>query len=259
MKPDSSRLFAIDAAAILAVSVAICLASQRLLFMTIFVPLVLLVRIAAMAHMGEREDASIKAELLFLLICTVLGAFNDWNSVCNKQIYRYTVPHWFDFSTIPLWMLLFWGMILRFIARLARWRTLGPPEQASDLVGIGKWRMENAWVKIALELALVLATRQAVYRFHSHPVLSWLPFLIALALVLVLFHPTRHDAKLLAIFAAGGPLIEIAYIRIGELHAYALGWIGGVPLWIALWWLVAALIWKDLAFRIERALRGLFP
>ena len=38
MRPDSHRLVALDGAVILAVSVAICLASQRLLFMTFLVP-----------------------------------------------------------------------------------------------------------------------------------------------------------------------------------------------------------------------------
>jgi len=62
------------------------------------------------------KSANAKAEILFFLICTVIGAFNDWNSVGNKEIYQYTVPYNFDFLKIPIWMLLYWGIILRLIA-----------------------------------------------------------------------------------------------------------------------------------------------
>jgi len=118
--------------------------------------------------------------------------------------------------------------------------------------------VESAPLKVALELALVLATRQTIYRLYLDPVFSWLPFLLALAVFAALFRPDRHDGKLLLIFLAGGPLIEVLYIQVGALHAYHLGWLGGVPLWIALWWLLIVLIWKDLAFRMERALRTRF-
>ena len=257
--PDSNRLFAIDACLILVVSAAISVASRQLAFMTVFVPAVILARMAAVAAVARSEGVSLGAEACFLLLCTALGAFNDWNSVCNKKIYDYTVPHYFAFSTIPIWMLLYWGMILRFLARMARWQVLGPPADANNAVGLGRFVVESAPLKVAAELALVLVTRQAIYRLYEHPVLSWLPFLLALLVMLVLFRPDRHDLKLLAIFLVGGPLIEILYIQLGDLHRYHHGWIGGVPLWIALWWLVCVLIWKDLAFRVESALRRRFP
>jgi len=253
LKPDSNLLVGIDAAVIALVSAAICLASHRLVLMTVLVPALILARMAVLARVAAREGVRLKGEALFLLLCTVLGGFNDWNSVCNKKIYDYTVPHFFAFSTIPVWMLLYWGMILRFVARLARWQALGPPERVSDRVApLG---VESAPLKVAAELLLVLLTRQAIYRFYGDPVLSWLPFLLGLGAYALLFRPDRHDAKLLLIFLAGGPLIEILYIQAGSLHAYRLGWLGGVPLWIALWWLLIVLIWKDLAFRVERALR----
>jgi len=255
MKPDSSLLVGIDAAVIAAVSLAICLASHNLILMTVLVPGILLARVAAVWAVASREGVRMKAEILFLLICTVLGAFNDWNSVCNKKIYDYTVPHEFAFSTIPIWMLLYWGMILRFVARLARWDALGAPTAVSNRIGAGILRADSGALKVAGELLLVLVTRQAIYRFYLDPVLSWLPFLGALGVFWFLFRPDRHDVKLLLIFLAGGPLIEILYIQVGRLHFYHLGWIGGVPLWIALWWLLIVLIWKDLAFRIEHALR----
>jgi len=256
LKPDSNLLVGIDAAVVALVSTAICLASGHLALMTVLIPALLLARMGVLARVASREGVNLKAEVVFLLICTVLGGFNDWNSVCNKKIYDYTVPHFFSFSTIPIWMLLYWGMILRFVARLARWQALGAPEEVSDKVGAGRFRVDNGVIKVAGELALVLLTRQTIYRLYMDPVLSWLPFLVALCVFWVVFRPDRHDGKLLLIFLAGGPLIEILYIQAGGLHAYHLGWIGGVPLWIALWWLLIVLIWKDLAFRMERALRA---
>ena len=46
MKPDTNRLVGIDAAVIAAVSLVLCLAGRNLLFMTLFVPLVICLRIA---------------------------------------------------------------------------------------------------------------------------------------------------------------------------------------------------------------------
>ena len=247
MRPDSNRLMAVDAAVIVIASVAICLFSRQLLLMTILIPALFLARCTLVAALAKRKGINLKAEFLFLLICTVLGAFNDWNSVCRQGIYRYTVPHYFEFSTIPIWMLLFWGLILRFIARLARWEALGPPAGANNRVAA----LESRPLKIAFELLLLLATRLTIFRFWDHPLWSWLPFLLALVVFIALCANTKHDLKLLVIFMVGGPLIEIAYIGLGGLHQYDLGWIGGVPLWIALWWLLAVLVWKDLAIRIQ--------
>ena len=67
-------------------------------------------------------------------------------------------------------------------------------------------------------------------------------------------HETVDDARiaklepdLAGIIAIGGPAVEIAYIQLGGLHRYQLGWLGGVPMWIALWWVLAILIWDDLS------------
>jgi len=256
VKPDSHRLVALDAACIAAVSLAICLASRHLLFMTALVPAVILARFLALASLADHEGVSMRAELAFFALCTALGSFNDWNSVCHKKIYEYTVPHFFSFSTIPLWMLLFWGMILRFIARLARWERLGPDESASNRVGIGKMRTDHAGLKVMAELSLLVATRWTVYQLYADPVLSWTPFLVAIFLFTILLGASQHDAKLLGLFLLAGPAVEIFYIQIGGLHRYALGWIGGVPLWIVMWWALSILIWKDLAFRIEKRLRA---
>jgi hypothetical protein len=256
MKQDSSRLTAVDAGAIAVISVAICLAAHRLLLMTVLVPVVLALRWAAIWFLRRREGVNIRAEFIFFLLCIGLGAFNDWNSVCNRKIYEYTVPHYFGFSTIPIWMLLFWGMILRFVARLARWQALKPGTGISNAFGPGRFSVDSKTLKVAAALVLVFGTRQAIYRFYLDPILSWLPFFIALAILLILFRPNRHDGKLIGLFLIGGPLIEVLYIKAGGLHRYHLGWIGGVPLWIVLWWLVIVVIWKDLAYRIERGLHN---
>lgn len=255
MKPDSGRLVAIDAACVLLISAAICVFCDRLVLMTLLVPLVVSARMLALAVGAGGTGVPMRAEIAFFVVCTLLGAFNDWNSVCNKKIYDYTVPHFFTFSTIPLWMLLFWGMILRFLARLARWGRLGAGEKVSNSVGFANMRAGRPVVKIAAELILVAATRWAVYRFYLDPVLSWLPFGAALALFFLFFGPTRHDVRLLAVMLVIGPVAEILYIGAGGLHFYHIGWIGGVPLWIVLWWALGILVWKDLAFRIEMGLR----
>jgi len=257
MRPDSNRLVAIDAVCVVVVSAAICMSCDRLVLMTILVPLVIAARMLALVIGAGGRSVSMRAEIVFFTVCTLLGAFNDWNSVCNKEIYDYRVPHFFAFSTIPLWMLLFWGMILRFLARLTRWERLGPGEGASNAVGFANLRTENGLGKVTVELVLVAATRWAVYRSYLDPVLSWLPFLAGLVTFFLLLGPTWHDVKLLAVMLVIGPVVEILYIDVGGLHVYHIGWIGGVPLWIVLWWALGILVWKDLAFRIEDRLRRL--
>jgi len=249
LPPDSDLLTALDTMAVAAVSVLICLASHELSFMSIAVPAIIVMRFIALAAVSPKP---IKAEILFFLVCAILGAFNDWNSVCRREIYEYTVPHEWEFSTIPGWMLLFWGMILRLIARVARWKLLGPPPAVSDHIGIGPWKASSGAAKVAVELVLVFATRQAIYQYYSDPVFSWLPFLAALAVFFIVIGLSRHDWKFLVLVATAGTAVEVLYIQVGHLHQYHLGWIGGVPLWIVLWWCLGALIWKDISFRIER-------
>lgn len=246
------RAFWLDASVIGVVSLLICLFSQRLLLMTVAVPLVLVARLLIFGRIPLAERGwTLGREALLFLGCTLLGGFNDWNSVVNHRIYDYTVPHYFPgFSTIPIWMLLFWGMILRFLISLFRYRRLDPPTAVRDEVHFGARVIRNGWLRLALLLSFVAVTRQFIYRFYLDPVLSWLPFVACLGLYVVLFRPTRYDWKLLALFLVGGPAIEILYIQVGGLHAYHLGWLGGVPLWIASWWLLVIPIWNDLSGRV---------
>ncbi|MBP8130448.1 MAG: DUF2878 family protein [Candidatus Hydrogenedentes bacterium] len=259
MKPDSNRLTAVDAGVIAFVSAAICLAADRLVLMDILVPAALIARMAVLFRLRKAEGVCFRAEAAFFAVCTLLGAYNDWSTVCWRGVYDYNVPHEFAFSTLPMWMLLYWGMILRFMARFARWRALGAPLRLANTVGFGRLRVESGAAKVALILALTFATRFMVFRAYLDPVWSWLPFLIALAVYLVLCPPDRHDVRLMAVVLVAGPLVEILYINVGGLHRYHLGWIGGVPLWIAVWWILVILIWKDIAFRIEAALQEWLP
>ena len=254
MQVASDRAFGIDLASAVVISVAICTVSDQLAFMSMFVPAVLLARFVAWWRLPLAERGPLSVEVVFFVFATIAGGFNDWNTVVRHEVYDYGVPHYFPaFSTIALWMLLYWGLILRSLVTLFRWRRLGPTA-GRDAVHVGRKVVDSAALKIVLQLGLLLVTRQMTYRFFEHPVLSWLPFALALAAYVVLFRPDAHDWRLIAVFAVAGPVIEILYINIGGLHHYRLGWIGGVPLWIALWWVLAMPLWKDLSERIS----GLF-
>lgn len=241
-----------------AVSAGICLASQRPGWMSALVALVLALRFATWTRLpaGERWGSP-AAELAFFALCTGIGAFNDWNSVVRQRIYDYAVPAFFpSLSTIPLWMLAYWGMILRFLATLCRWERLAPSAMPRDATHLPGRIVESPALKVGVELLLVGATRWLVYRHYADPLLSWLPFAAALVLFAGFFRPDRRARRLAGIVAIGGPAVEIVYIQLGELHRYQLGWLAGVPLWIALWWVLAILIWDDLSARLQALLAG---
>lgn len=251
------RAFAIDAGAIVSVSIGICLAADALLLMSICVPVVLGVRLGLLHQLGRaRRGFSMGAEFAVFGLCILVGAFNDWNSVVNHQIYSYGVPVYFPaISTIPLWMLLYWGMILRFILSLSQWRRLGPPRELDEHISIGRERLRSVGVRLAGLCVLVLATRQFIYRYYGDPILSWAPFAAALLVYALVFRPRHHDIRVMALFALIGPAVEMLYIQVGGLHHYALGWVGGVPLWIILWWMLAVPIWKELGGRAFERIR----
>jgi len=252
------RAFATDVATIVLVSVAICVFSQRLALMTVLVPIVLVARLGVwLALPAAERDTSRAGELAFFAVCTLLGAFNDWSSVTRHRIYDYTVPTDLPgLSHIPIWMLLYWGMILRFMITLGHYRRIGLSSGADEL-HFGRWRVRGGGAKIALQLGLVLATRQAIYRTYDHPIWSWAPFALGLAVALFVLRPPRRRLTLLAGVLVAGPLVEALYIQVGGLHVYRLGWLFGVPLWIALWWVLAVLIWQDLGGRLLVAIDGI--
>ncbi len=151
-------------------------------------------------------------------------------------------------SGIPSWMLVYWGLILRFVTTLFSWRRLRLPAPGGR---VGSKERSRA-LRLTLLLAIVVVTRQFIYRLYGDPLWSWLPFAAALLAVLLFLYPGRRRALLMAVFLVGGPLVEIAYITLGGLHVYALGWLGGVPLWIALWWPLAALVWDEVGYSLTR-------
>jgi len=226
------RSLVVDGAAIAIVSVAICLFAHELVFMTALVPVVVLLRMVAFAR-WVRPPWGMGRELAALAACTLLGAFNDWSSVDRHMIYDYGVPHFTELSSIPIWMLIFWGVVIRFMGSLAG---LSPP------------RRQGVAARLAVGLLLVVITRQAIYRLYLDPILSWLPFALALGCYLLLFRAGVREARLVAIAMLGGTAVEVLYINVGGLHSYHLGLVGGVPLWIMLWWPLALLVLGDLVY-----------
>jgi hypothetical protein len=248
-----NRAFVLDAMTIIVVSAAILTAADRLEFMTVFVPVVLALRVV-LYHLLPAAEKLWPAwvEGLIVIGFALIGGFNDWNSVVNHRIYDYTVPVSYpELTTIPGWMLLFWGMILRFFFTLGRWRRLDPPAEPRN--GVWLWRRyDNAWLKVGLLFVLLIATRQSIYRLYDDPLLSWLPFALAIGAYAILFRPLRHEWRILTIMLIGGPIVEALYIQIGGLHYYHHGIFFGVPAWIVLWWALAALIWSDISFRFAK-------
>ena len=241
------QLVFVDGAILLCFSAAICLAADQLVLMTILLALVFAMRIVVGAVLGGRT------ELVFLAFCTVLGGFNDWNTVVYRGVYSYTVPTFFpELSTIPLWMLIYWGLILRFVAALA-WHT-GPVSNTVRLPKIAGGKAEDWRLKVGLQLGILFLTRLCIYSLYLHPILSWVPFAAALGLWVLLFEIKRRELTLGLFAIVVGTLVEVAYIQVGGLHKYHLGWIGGVPLWIALWWPLATWMFKDIGGRVHQVL-----
>lgn len=251
--PSSDRAVVIDVGAVAIISVALCVTHASLVWMEAIVPVVLGLRLAAWMRLPKRERGPVRIELPFLVLCIVLGAFNDWNSVHHHRIYDYTVevhsPRW---SMIPVWMLLFWGMILRLVATLGRWKRLGSWTAPHDRVALPAPVRGSPYAALVLQLFLAFATRQAIYVTYRDPVWSWVPFAIACLIYLAVLRPVRPAHRLMGLALLFGPIIEILYIQVGHLHRYHLGWIGGVPLWIVLWWALAIPIWADLSLHLTR-------
>lgn len=252
---STGKEVALDFFLILTISAAICLFADQLVLMTVLVPVCLVARMGLWTVFTRGLGRRLSAELVFFGICILLGAFNDWNSVVRHRIYDYTVPHFFPgFSTIPIWMLLYWGAILRFLATAASWPRLGASSQLANQTRLGTKTFSNATLKVVVLLLLVLATRQTIYRFFPDPILSWLPFAVALFAYVLMFSLDVHRTRLVLLMLVLGPAIEVLYIQVGHLHEYQLGWIFGVPLWIQLWWLLGILVWSDLSRRAMRLL-----
>lgn len=248
--PTSDRAVLIDVLAVCVISLVLCATHSALAWMLAVVPTVIALRMLAWRSLPIAERGPWRLELAFMAACIVLGAFNDWNSVHRHRVYDYTaeleVAPW---SLVPLWMLLFWGMILRLVVTVGRWKRLGGWTTPLRRVVLPGRTVQSPSLALALELLIVLATRQAIYANYLDPLWSWLPFALALVVYLALLRPPAPARRLMLLAAVVGPLVEILYIQVGHLHHYALGWLGGVPLWIALWWVLAIPIWVDVSLR----------
>lgn len=246
----TDREMAVELAVMVIVSAAILLGSGNLAFMTGVVGSVMVARSCLRYALGVDRGRFVR-EWIWLAACVLVGGGNDWNTVVNHGVYTYTVPGgWGAEDAIPVWMLLYWGLILRFMISLFRWRRLDPDPKWSDGVRLGWGSIRSARVKIAVQLGLVMATRQAIYHLYGDPLWSWLPFAVALVVYFALFGSSRAERRLVAAIAVVGPVVEATYIGVGHLHRYELGVVMGVPIWIALWWVLGTLVLRDLSLRI---------
>jgi hypothetical protein len=259
---SARRELLVDGVALAVLLGAILWAADRLALMTVVVPVLFVLRTAAWAAFVPRPRRPLSVEVVFLLLCTLLGAANDWNSVVRHGIYAYTVPADLPaFSTIPTWMLLAWGLVLRFVTSLVAWPGLGPATGPRDALRVGlgsrRRRVGTPALVVGVAVLLVIATRQAIYRAYLDPLWSWLPFAVALAVHALVFGWDARDRRLLVLALLVGPALEVLLIQVAGLHWYPLGWLGGVPLWIALWWALAVLVWRDVAPRLLALLERL--
>lgn len=244
--------FKLDLIFVSTISLLIAFAADQLNFMTMVVPTLMWVRLGLWSRLpSSQQRHSIRAEIIFFLICILLGGFNDWNSVVNKQIYDYTVPVYFpEFSTIPIWMLLYWGMILRFMVSLFRIPDMLPLKSADNRLFGPAPISVPWWLRVSILLIFVLVTRQAIYHWYMDPLLSWIPFAAAIVIYPLLFPSGKAELRLGFLALVVGPLVEALYIKVGGLHMYHHPVLGGVPLWIMLWWILIIPIWRDLSIRI---------
>lgn len=248
--------FGLDTAVVVAASVLICTSAGDLERMRVAMPLLLGARLVAWALLPRRErDTGALVEAGLFCGGAALGGLNDWVSVDLFRVYSYRVPtDLAGISRIPSWMLLFWGMILRYPLTLAHWRRLALPPHGSA-VFLGRRAVGGVPARLVVLLVVIATTRQCVYRLYGDSLWSWLPMGVGLALVLALLQPDARRLRLAAFVFVVGPAVEALYIRVAGLHVYELGWLAGVPLWIALWWVIAVLAWEEVASRVvgERA------
>ena len=236
----STRQMAFEATLVGIIALAVLGLASRPLAMALVVTAAGLGRFALFSR--AYPGRSLAVELLFFALCTLVGAANDLHTVVVRGVYAYAVPTELAAGpAIPLWMLLFWGAILRFVFALTRWERFGPEPDAGRVV----FGRRSPALALALVAVVVLVTRASVFAFHGDPPLSWLPLALAPAVYALAGRATRHDAWLAGIALVAGPLVEALFIQIAGLHAYALGWIAGVPVWIVLWWALATWIVKD--------------
>src|SRR5690606_30958053 len=138
-------------------------------------------RLALFRRFVARSRRALRVELAFFGVCTAVGALNDYNTVVVHGVYGYSVPAELPaLSSIPIWMLATWGLILRFVATLSRWHRIGGGGPPSDRV----WplRSPSAPARLAVIALLVATTRALTYTHAADPLWSWIPYVVALAI-----------------------------------------------------------------------------
>jgi len=246
----SDRAAAIEVAGLTALVGTILIAAQRPAVMTVAVAAIAVARLLAWSTLPRTERGSLAGELLLVAVCTAIGAANDWNTVVVHRVYDYRVPHGLPIDhAIPPWMLAGWGLILRALITVARWRRLDPPRELDDRVGLGARRRRHPRLRVLLLLGLVALTRQAIYRWPTDPWLSWAPFAAALVAYALLLGVPGGTRRLLIAVVLIGTAVEALLIQVAGLHDYSLGWFAGVPLWISLWWGLGTVVLVELMAR----------
>jgi hypothetical protein len=249
------RVVGVDLAALGAVTALALVGAHELALMQVLVPLLVVLRFVGWAAAARPTRAALVGEVAFFALCVLLGGGNDWLSVAHHRVYDYLVPSDLGFSPLPSWMLLYWGFILRTICAVGNAAALGlaqpTPCEGADPSPRGPPWWRTGWPRLAIQLALVLATRQAIYRLYAEPLWSIVPFAAALAIYLAVLRPTWPELRFaLGVLVLGGAA-EVALIQGAGLHRYALGW---VPVWIVLWWALGALVWRELGERLRVSL-----
>lgn len=243
MEPRAALV--LDAILVGLVSIVACATRSDLKTMTLLVAVAWAGRLCFSALAPRRGERL--AETALFLGATLLGGFNDFNTVVIHGVYRYRVAVFSpDTGSIPLWMLLFWGLILRFSAGLA-WSFAGMREAGG-----------RPAARLLFLLSLVAVTRLSIFRYSRDPVASWAPFAAASVAYFAVLRPARAHYVLFAGVLAIGTAVEVLFIRAARMHEYDLGLVGGVPLWISLWWGLGVLIWQEIAARFRRAMIDLF-
>ncbi len=145
-----------DAGTVALGSLAIALFAHHLALMTVLVPILIALRLGLWRWAKGPRRAPFAAELLLFALCTAFGAFNDWNTVVRHGVYEYTVPVRFpELSTIPLWMLLFWGLVLRLMLTVASFGRLGATAARRNSVRMGVRLAPHAAIRLGLMLLLL--------------------------------------------------------------------------------------------------------
>lgn len=237
-----------DFIAVIVISALILLSVDNEMIMSVVVASVVVWR--NLIYPLIKKD-SLSSSLVFYIICVLLGGFNDWRSVDVKKIYEYHAPTSFpDFSSIPLWMYLYWGIILCLMSRLGRWNWGRSYVNSDELLPWFKKGLTSPVMKILGQLLLIFITRQTIYTNYLDPFYSWFPFVVAIVAYVIVFRVNVQDILFFFTAIILGTIVESAYITLANLHFYHLGIIYGVPVWITLWWGLSVLIWRDLSYRI---------